>query len=157
MRTRQRLALGSLLGALSLILAGSSLAQTKRPRADEDLPTRVARSTKVPQGDVLKIVNALGPAIREELMNGKTVSLPGLGTFRVVQVAEHRDLRDGKPVTIPATNTIEFLATGETIAAANTTGAKPAEVVPDFRYITIPGQAPSQRVPSSRTPTIRTR
>jgi hypothetical protein len=90
------------------------------------------------------------------LARGKTVGIPGLGTFRVVQIAEHRDMRLGKPVIVPATNTVEFLATGETTAAANATGAKPAEIVPDFRYITIPGQAPSLKVPYSRMPTIRT-
>jgi nucleoid DNA-binding protein len=147
---------------MGLILTATGPAHSQRPPAakpaeDEDLPARLMRTTKVSEADVVKILNALGPAIRDELSRGKTVSLPGLGSFRVVQVGEHRDLRNGKPVLVPATNTIEFLATGEATASANGVLAQPAEVVPGFRYITIPGQAPGIKTPGLKTPSQRVR
>jgi nucleoid DNA-binding protein len=166
MRARQWLALGSLLGALALILVGAGPAlsqraptqqQQQRPPADEDLPARLMRTTKLAEADIVKVLNALGPAIRDELNKGKTVSLPGLGSFRVVQVGGHRDLVNGKPVAVPATNTIEFLATGEATSAANAPLAQPNEVVPAFRYVTIPGQTPGLKTAGQKTPSTRVR
>ena len=42
------------------------------------------------------------------------------------------------------------------IGAANSESAVPAETVPPFQYNTIPGQAPGQRVPTTRNPGTRT-
>jgi hypothetical protein len=74
----------------------------------------------------------------------------------VVRIAEHRDMVTGRPVVVPARNTVEFLGGGELTDAANGPGAQPAEVVPPFQYNTIPGQTPGQKVGPVRTPGTRT-
>src|SRR5438132_487189 len=151
MRTQHGIVFGSLLGLRALALV-TTPAQTPRPNQPETLQQKIARLAKLKEEDADRFFQALGPAIREELSKGKTVSLPGLGTFRVVRVAEHKDLRNGRPTVIPAVNTIEFLADGELGAAANSETAVPAETVPDFHYITLPNQTPGQKLPRTRTP-----
>ena len=109
MRQRQNLALGILLGSLGIIFGLSAPAQTTRARKDMTIPERIADATRLSEQDVNKFLTAIGPAIRDDLRQGKEVSLPGLGTFRVVRVAEHKDLVNGRPAVIPATNTVEFI------------------------------------------------
>jgi nucleoid DNA-binding protein len=157
MRQRQNLALGILLGTLGVIFGLSAPAQTTRARKDMSIPERIADATRLPEQDVNKFLNAIGPAIREDLRQGKEVSLPGLGTFRVVRVAEHKDLVNGRPAVIPATNTVEFIPEDTVTDAANTPGARPADTVPAFRYIPLPTQTPSQKAPYVRSPGMRTR
>jgi nucleoid DNA-binding protein len=125
--------------------------------ASETLNQRLAKAAKLGQADVDKVMQALGPAIRAELSKGRTVDLPGLGSFRVVRIAEHRDLRNGRPVTIPAVNHVEFVGGDEVGDAVNGPDAVPAETVPAFQYIPLPGQTPSQRTPGTRVPPTRTR
>jgi len=154
MRIRQQLALGVLLGGIGF----ASLAYSQAPaQREESLPQHLARNAKVSEGMANRIFLALGPTIREELSAGKEVVIPGLGTFRVVRVAEHRDLRNGRPVIIPAVNTVEFLADGDTLETANAESAQPAETVPAFQYIPLPDQTPSQKTPKIRVPPIRVR
>jgi nucleoid DNA-binding protein len=157
MRQRQNLVLGILLGTLGVIFSLSAAAQTTRARKDLTIPERIADATRLSQQDVNKFLAAIGPAIRDDLKEGKEVSLPGLGTFRVVRVAEHKDLVNGRPAVIPATNTVEFVPEGTLTDAANTEGAKPAETVPAFRYIPLPTQTPSQKAPYVRNPGMRTK
>lgn len=159
MRTRHGWALGGLCAALALMVGLTATAQPSKRRAlrEETLPQRVARSTKLSEENVNRVMQALGPAIREELTHGRSVSLPGLGTFRVVRVEGHRDLgRGGRPVDVPAVNTVEFLADGSLDSAANSAGARPAETVPGFHYVPLPDQTPGQRTGPVRTPGIRT-
>jgi nucleoid DNA-binding protein len=148
---------GILICALSLPLAVTAPVQSQRPPKEETLAQRLARAAKVKDDQATKVLDALGPVIRDELQQGRQVPIPGLGTFRVVRVAEHRDLRDGRPVVIPATNTIEFLPEGVVTEVANAEGARPAETVPAFRYIVLPGQTPAQKMGSTRAPNVRTR
>jgi nucleoid DNA-binding protein len=160
MRKRQHLALGVLLGVIAGAWGYASMAYSQPPPPpnprEETLPQRVARLAKLSEADANRFLTVLGPAIREELSRGREIALPGLGAFRVVRVAEHRDLRNGRPVVIPAVNTVEFLPEGGTLEAANSETARPAETVPNFQYILLPNEIPSQRVPKTKVPPFRT-
>jgi len=161
MRTQRWLALGTLVGGLSLVLALTTPAHSqkapdkKKPATDETLTERLARGAKLTEPQATQFFNAFGPAIREELSRGKSVSVPGLGTFRIVRVEEHRDLQNGRPVVVPARNTVEFLASDDLAGAANSAAAKPADTVPPFQYIPLPGQTPGQKTPKTRVPPAR--
>jgi len=152
MHQRQKLALGVLLGVLGF----TALAYSQRPSPqNETLTQRLARTAKLTEDQATRFVTALGPAIREDLARGKEVSLPGLGAFRVVRIAEHKDMIDGRPFTVPAVNTVEFIPEGSSIAAANTATVQPAETVPAFHYTPLPGQTPGQKTPRTYVPSSR--
>jgi nucleoid DNA-binding protein len=156
MRKSQWIALVALVGTLALILGAAEPAQSQRPaEAPQTLKSRLVTATKMPEADVQKMLTALGQAIRDQLRTGAQVELPGLGTFRVVRIPEHRDLVAGRPATIPASNYVEFLPTGDLVGAANGPGATPAETVPPFEYIVNPNHAPSQRTGTTRQPGTR--
>jgi nucleoid DNA-binding protein len=170
MRTANARARGALYGTLvaGLALAAPALSQPQPQRPPQAIPPtaprpvkltlagQIAAATKVDEKDVDKVLQALGPAVAAQLTRGQQVNLPGLGTLRVVQIPEHRDLVGGRPASIAASNTVEFLPAGPIAGAANAPGAKPAEVVPPFEYNPLPGQTPSPRTPSSRIPGPRT-
>ena len=156
MRKPQWWALGGLLGAAALLAGLTAPARSEKPPAEETLPQRLAKAAKMSEENATRFYQALGPVIRDELSHGRTVSVPGLGTFRVVRVEEHRDLRGGRPVVIPAVNTVEFLSEGSLLDAANGPGAQPAESVPPFQYVPLPGQTPGQKVGPVRAPGTRT-
>ena len=150
----------TLAGALAVFLPMGAPAQAPpKPRADETMGQRVARESKLSEEQVTKVLNALGPAVRDELKKGKTVSLPGLGTFRVVRVAEHKDIEagTGRVLRIPATNTVEFLANEVLREVANSPTAVPADDVPAFEYNPLPNQTKGQKVGQTRTEGMRTR
>ncbi len=156
MRTRHWLGLTILLGTMGLILGQTSPAHSQRPPKEETLTQRLARETKLTEEQAIKFISAFGPAIREDLKRGKQVTLPGLGTFRVVRVLEHKDMREGgRPIIVPATNTVEFLGSVELGEAANSESAKPAEVVAPFQYILLPGQTPGQKTGRTHVPSTR--
>ncbi len=160
MRVRRWLGLAVLFGSLAAVLALSSPAQSQRQR-DEDQPLtkRLAREGKVTDEQAARVFNALGPVLRNELGRGRTVSVPGLGTFRVVQIAEHKDIErgTGRVLRVPATNTVEFLADGSLNRAANSDAAVPAETVPAFEYVPLPNQTPGQKSGTSRSTGTRTK
>src|SRR5207249_526827 len=136
----------------------SSDAQGRRIVKEESLTERLARMTKINEKDSEKFLRALGPAIIEDLANGKTVTIAGLGSFRVVQVPAHKDLAPGgRPVMIPASNSVQFLPAKGIDDAANAPGAKPVEVVPPFEYNPLPNQTPGQKSPRNSTPATRTK
>ena len=85
------------------------------------------------------------------------MELKGLGTLRVVRVPEHRDLVDGRPATIPASNYVDFLPAGGLVEAANAPGAVPQDTVPPFQYVPLPDQTKGLRTPEERMPNVRTR
>jgi nucleoid DNA-binding protein len=160
MRKRPWLTLAALAGALAVFMPMGAPAQAPpKPRADETMGQRVARESKLTEEQVTKVLNALGPAVRDELKKGKTVSLPGLGTFRVVRVAEHKDIEagTGRVLRIPATNTVEFLATEGLSDATNSPTTTPAETVPAFEHVPLPNQTKGQKVGPTRTEGTRTR
>jgi nucleoid DNA-binding protein len=161
MRKPQWIALVALLGTLGLLLGVADPARSQRPQRQQAAPLtlkeRIVNATKLKAPDVQSMLTALGPAIREQLRAGAAVTVEGLGTFRVVRIPEHRDMVDGRPATIGASNYVEFLPTGEVVAAANAAGAVPAETVPAFEYIIDPYQTPGMRVGTTRNPGTRTR
>lgn len=159
MRKRPWLALAALAGTLAALIPMAAPAQTQKPRGEETLGQRVARESKLSEEQVARVLAALGPAMRDELKKGNTVSLPGLGTFRVVRVAEHKDIEagTGRVQRIPAKNTIEFLPTEGLGEAANTAAAVPAETVPAFEYTPLPNQVKGQKVAPTRNEGVRTR
>ncbi len=156
MRTKRWLVCGVLLAGMGLFLglAGKSYSQREEDEG-ANLKTRLARKLQVRQQLVNDFFKELAPAVIADLRAGNQVVLPGLGTLRVVRVAEHRDLRNGRPVLIPAVNYVEFLPVQALVAAANSEGARPAVTVPAFQYNPLPQQTPSQRTPRTRTPSFR--
>jgi nucleoid DNA-binding protein len=159
MRKRPWLALAALAATLGVLVPLTAPAQSPRPPREESFGQRVAREAKVSEEQLARVLAALGPAVRDELKKGNTVSLPGLGTFRVVRVAEHKDIEPGtgRVLRVPATNTVEFLA-GEGLGeAANSATAVPAETVPAFQFNPLPDQTKGQRVPQTRSEGQRTR
>lgn len=158
MRTCHWLGLTVLLGVLGVSLALTNPAHSQRPDKKrgpqaETMFERLARETKLSDEQVQKLFNALGPAIRDELTRGKQVAIPGLGNFRVVRVAEHKDIREGgRPVLVPAFNTIEFVGDAALADVANADTAVPVQEVPAFQYIPLPGQTPGQKVGRTHTP-----
>jgi nucleoid DNA-binding protein len=156
MRNRQQLALGILLGTMALGLASLAYSQAPSPYSlappprEETLTQRLARTAKVPEDEAKRLFAALGPVIREELTKGREISIPGLGAFRIVRVAEHRDLRNGRPVTIPAVNTVEFVAEGITLDLVNSETAQPAETVPRFNTFSCRIRLPANGRPRSK-------
>lgn len=159
MYLRQCIVAAGLVGGMAFLVGSSGSAQSQRQPPEETLNSRIAKAAKLSESDVNKVVQALGPAIQEELKKGKTVSLPSLGTFRVVRIAEHRDMQvpGGRPVTTPATNNVEFLAGNDLLSAANSDTAKPTETVPDFKYVPLPNRTPSSKLPNTKVPGSRIR
>ena len=101
------------------------------------------------------MLTALGPAVREDLAAGNRVEMPGLGVFRVVRIAAHRDLVDGRPANIEASNYVEFVASGGLVDAANAATAVPADTVLPFQFNPLPDQTKSLHMPDNRMPNIR--
>jgi nucleoid DNA-binding protein len=168
MRKPQWWALGALLGTLGLVLGLASPAQSQRiiqgqgigsrpPGNDTTLRGRLIQETRMQGNDVDKLLNALGPSVVGMLSSGQQVSIPGLGTFRVVNVPPHRDLAGGRAAIVPGSNYVEFLPTADMVNAANAGGAIPAESVPPFFYNPMPGQVPSPHVGTVRSTGMRTR
>src|SRR5205823_5279024 len=124
MRKSQWGGLAALCGTLGLVLVAAGPAQSQRP-AEKDkqkpitLKSRLVKSTRLSEKNVELFLVKLGPAVADHLRSGEQVELPGLGVFRVVRVPEHRDLVGGRPATIPASNYVEFLPTGNLVDASN--------------------------------------
>ena len=159
MHKRPWLALAILLVALGGPIPIKAPAQLQKPRSEETLNQRLAREAKVSEQQAARVFNALGPVLRDELKKGNTVSLPGLGTLRIVRIAEHKDIEvgTGRVLRVPARNTVEFLASEGLGEAANSASVVPAETVPAFEYNTLPDQTKGQKVPPTRSEGIRTR
>jgi nucleoid DNA-binding protein len=121
------------------------------------LKERIATETKLAEADVAKMLDALGPAVRDQLARGERVELPGLGVLRVVHVPQHRDLIGGRPALVAGNNYVDFLPDAGLVQAANAPGAVPQATVPPFQYNPLPGQTPSQHVPDERMPNVRVR
>src|SRR5438128_12005729 len=145
MRKGALLAVGSLTGVLALLFALTAPAQPPTKPPEETLNQRLARVAELTEEDIAKVMAELGPAIQYEITHGRQVNFAGLGTIRVVRVPEHRDLgQNGQVVTVPAVNTVEFVATSQLKEAANRAGAVPVETVPEYRFNPLPQQAPPQ-------------
>lgn len=128
-----------------------------RAAAVAALPKTLAEATELEEEDVAKVLNALGPAMQQQLASGRQVALPGLGVFRVVRIPPHRDLEGGRPVLVPGRNYVEFLPDSTLNKASNHPAARPAVTVKPFQYNPLPNQAPTRTVPRVRTPSTRVR
>jgi nucleoid DNA-binding protein len=147
---------------MAMVLGWASPVQSQRVQKEDEgtLVQKIARQAKLSEDNANRFLQALGPALRSELAAGKTVTLPGVGTLRVVRIPEHRDMivggrSGGTPVVVGSVNNVEFLPAGEMTSAANSATAIPAEVVPPFQYIPLPGQTPGQKMGRTRVPTTR--
>jgi nucleoid DNA-binding protein len=149
--------LAVLAGVIVLALGWTGPARSQRPIVLDPLPRDIAKRTEVDEADVAKVLNALGPALARQIAAGREVSVPGLGSFRVVRIPENKSLVGGRPTTIPPRNYVEFLPDDGVVQASNSPDARPSVTVPPFEYIPLPGQTPSQKVPSGRTPSTRIR
>ncbi len=150
-------ALATVVVALGGLIPMEASAQLQKPRPELSVNQRLAREARVTEAQAARVFNALGPVLRDELKKGNTVSIPGLGTLRVVRIAEHRDMEigTGRVLRIPAKNTVEFLA-GEALGeAANSATAVPAETVPAFERDPLPDQTKGQKVPPTRSEGLR--
>ena len=157
MRKRNLLALGSLLATFGLVFGTASSARSQKPAGPETLTQRLARLSKLPEADVALVWEKVGVALKEDLLHGQQVQIPGLGTMHIVRIQDHKDLKDGRPVTIAGTNTVEFLADGELTSAVNGKGVEPVETVPEFRFRVFPDSTPGQKTPTVRNPGQRIR
>ena len=160
MRKAHRWGLAALVGTLALVVAATAQQAgppaKQRPAADKKQPAtfqgRMLTATKLQEKDLQKFLTALGPAISASISSGQSVNIPGLGTFRVVRIPEHRDMAaGGRPIVVTGTNYVEFLPAGNLTSAANAPGAAPAVTVPQFEYVPLPNQTPGMRVPGTRT------
>ncbi len=129
--------------------------QMKVIPANETFVQRVARYAEIKDKDAERCINAIGKALVEDLKKGKTDALPGLGSFRIVRVGDSKDLVNGRPVSVPAYNIVEFSPEDGVSDAANADNVEAARFVPAFRYNILPGQTPGQKMPSSRMPSSR--
>lgn len=151
---KSQFALGAIIVALALT------AQAQVPFGKKDVPTfpaGVAREAKLKEETVKKVLEAIGPALKDQLRAGRSVEIAGVGVFQVVRVTEHKDLVDGLPATIPAKNYIEFVPASGLTDAANAPGAVPARVVEGYEFRVNPNSAPSSRIDGVRVPRTRTR
>src|SRR5262249_45922397 len=108
MRKAHRGALAVLAGTL-VALAWAGPARSQRPAPPPTLPQDIARDPRLREESVARVLDALGPAVTRQLAAGRQVTLPGLGTFRVVRVPEHRGLEGGRAVTVAGANYVEFI------------------------------------------------
>jgi nucleoid DNA-binding protein len=163
MRSRPTLLLIAVFGAACLFIGpamsvepvGKSGRPPREPAPPATLTGRIAAASKVSEDDVKKVLQALGPVMKDDLQKGGTVSVTGLGSFRIVQLPEHRDLKDGKPVIIAPRNVVEFQPGGNLADAANAPGVEPAVVVPAFEYNALPGQTPGFKAGRTRAGDVR--
>ncbi|CAN5115203.1 hypothetical protein BH10PLA2_BH10PLA2_29980 [soil metagenome] len=140
-----------------VILQPVSAQQVKPIPKNETFVQRVARYSDVKEKDAERCIQNLGKALMEDLRQGKTDAIPGLGSFRIVRVAESKDLVNGRPATIPAYNVVEFSPEEGVAETANGESIEAARTVPAFQYILLPGQTPGQRMPGARMPSSRMR
>ncbi len=148
-------ALAALLATLGLSLVLTTPVRSQRPQPRETFKAQIARLAKLEEEAVTKVLQALGPAIRDHVARGEQVDIPGLGTFRVVRVPEHKDMVNGRPATIPDSNYIEFVPVEDLVKASNAPTAVPAVVVPPYEFNPLPNQTKAQKAPGSRQPTNR--
>lgn len=149
------LTLGMLVGVQAQTVVSPAKADKKEPPTT--LKAGLVTGTKEKAETVDKLLKALGPAISEQLRAGRTVEIPGLGTFRVVRVDEYKDLVDGRPATIPAKNYVEFVPGGTLDKDANAPGAKPARTVQGYDFRINPHADAGIKTGSSRNIGTRTK
>ncbi|GEM47574.1 hypothetical protein GCM10008938_08990 [Deinococcus roseus] len=78
--------------------------------AKTQLVDLVASKTNLNKKQAGEAISALLDSVVEALRTGKSVGLPGLGTFSVTQTAERQGVRPGtnERITIPAGKKVRF-------------------------------------------------
>src|SRR5690242_5610208 len=95
---------GGVAVSLAFVL-GIGVARSQQRLPLGPLQKDLALGAKVGEEEAVRLLNAMGPAVTRQLAAGRQVSLPGLGTFRVVRLGETRNLdAEGKVIDQPATN-----------------------------------------------------
>jgi len=76
------------------------------------LVEQLAARTSLNKRQAAEVFDAMGDLIVEALRSGKTVGVPGLGTFAVKATAERQGVRPGtsERITIPAGKKVSFKA-----------------------------------------------
>ncbi len=163
LQRRALIALAVTMGIV-LLIASPALSQKgpviKEPQSLKKELTfkgKLGKAADISDEKVEKLLKALGPALAAELSSGNRVELAGVGTFRVVRVGEHRDLVNGRPAMIPATNYVEFLPASNMIDASNAPGAKAESSVPRWEFTPVGNEVPTQRQPNVRVPSSKIR
>src|SRR5436190_23366618 len=115
-------------GVLTVLLMSYvvSAAPPFPPQAKPPIPYRLAHGRELPPERVAALLWAFGYEAGRDLQMGQTVVLPGLGILRVVRVDGYKDLKDGRPITVPAHNMVEFLPEADLIDAVNESYVEPA-------------------------------
>ena len=155
MRKHPTWALVAIVATLGIVFCVASYARSQRDAPKATLSSLVAKKTKLDEADVAKVLEALGPIVRDKLASGETIEFPGIGQIRVVRIPEHKDMVKGRPGVIAATNNVELIPTDEVVKAANSPTAVPAVTVPVFEFNPLPDQTQGLKMPSSRIPTNR--
>lgn len=146
--------LALLIGTLALTANAQVINQ--KDKVAPDLKTGIATRTKFKTATVEKMLEQMGPAIKEQLRAGRVVAIDGVGTFQVVRIQAYKDInRNGEPVLVPARNYVEFLPDDGLNEAANAEGAVPARTVEGYKFVVNPNQAPTLKVESIKV--LRTR
>lgn len=150
---RTRWTLAVLVGSLALVMAVQAQVESKKP--PRSFHAELAAEAKVKEEVVERVIKAIGPVVRAQLRAGREVTISGVGSLRIVQIGEHRDLVDGRPATIAARNIVEFVGTPETEVAANAPGVVPSRVIEGYEFRINPRSNPGIRTDSIRTPDMR--
>lgn len=152
-------ALAAFICILAGVLSLGAYAQVSGVGSKKMPPTLkagIVAITKDKEPVVDRLLKALGPAAIEQIRAGRTVELPGLGMFRVVRVAEHKDLVRGIPTNIPARNYIEFIPTADLERVANLPGAVPSRTVEGYEFRVLPpGVEPGMKTEGIKVPRTR--
>jgi len=157
MRKTYGTALVALLVALGVLAVLTAPVQSQKAATKGSLVARIAAAGKIKEEQVNALLIELGNAIRDKIAAGEVVDLPNLGRIQVTRIPEHRDLVDGRPAVIAATNYVTFLPTAALIEASNAPSAVPASVVPPFEFNPLPGQTQGGKVGNTRAPNTRIR
>ena len=136
---------------------GKAKPKEKKAAPVTDLKTGLMAATKYEDKTIEKVLKAFGPAFTDLINSGKSVEIPGVGTFQVVRVTEYKDLAGGRPVVVPAKNYIEFVPEQKLNDAANSAGAKPARTVEGYDFRINPNADPGMKSPYTRNPGTRIR
>lgn len=85
------------------------------------LVKEVAVSEKVTLSTAFKTVDGVLRVIVETLAKGESIQLRGFGSFSAVIKPERivRDIKTGKPITVPAHKSMRFKPSKETVTKLN--------------------------------------
>lgn len=131
-----------------LFLAGFfvfATAEAQSPQPAGDLSERIEQLAGLENGKGDLALRALGIAVREQLAQGREVSLDGLGTFRIVRLPAYPVIVAGREVRIPAENVVEFIPEGALAGAANDSGVRPSVIAEPYSFNPFPSHRAEEK------------